>query len=80
MRFAEYEWVIQPYLRYSYFLDQLTLLSPSGNELDIRDEIEVGFRIQTEPRYKIWKLKLPRLEFRYTYSDGAEAFKLGLGS
>ncbi len=77
---GKYELVIHPYGKYGYYFDSLVLETPEGNSLNVRNETEIGAKIQTDPRWRIWKIKMPRIKISYTFGNGVQGLKLKISS
>jgi hypothetical protein len=73
---GKYKFVIHPYGKYGYYFESLLLETPEGDPLSVRNETEIGAKIQTDPRWKIWKLKMPRIKVSYTFGDGVQGLKI----
>jgi hypothetical protein len=77
---GKYKCVIHPHAKYGYYFESLVLETPDGDPLTLRSETEIGAKIQTDPRWRIWKLKMPRIKISYTFGDGIQGLKIKLST
>jgi len=77
---GKYKFVIHPHAKYGYYFESLVLETPDGDPLTVRSETEIGAKIQTDPRWRIWKLKMPRIKISYTFGDGIQGLKIKLST
>jgi hypothetical protein len=76
---GKYLFIMTPHAKLEYFIDDLTLSDLEGHELDLKYRAEVGLKVGTQPRYRIWKLKIPRIKVSYSFGEDYSKFKIGLG-
>ena len=75
---GDYRWMISPYAKFSHYFDTLQLASPDGDEFNVTRTYELGFTIETEPRYKVWIIKLPKIKINYRFGDDIKGVAIGL--
>lgn len=77
---GKYKVMMHPYGKYGYYFESLVVEAPSGGDLLIRNETEIGATIQSSPRRLIWKIKMPRIKIGYTFGDGVKGVKISLST
>jgi len=77
---GKYKVMMHPYGKYGYFFESLVVEAPSGGDLHIRNETEIGAKIQSDPRKLFWKIKVPRIKIGYTFGDGVQGVKISLST
>ncbi len=75
-RVGDSQATVTPFAAASYFLDGLDLGSREGLGDEIDEEYEVGLVFGTNPRLKLWKIKIPELEVSFTYGDRIKGLKI----
>ena len=65
-----------PFVKFSYFLDDLELGTVDELVTEIERRYEVGISLSTLPRVRIWKLKIPEIKFSFMFGSGVQGFKV----
>ena len=69
-----------PYGKVGYHFDAMEFYNPNDDStIKIREEYELGVRLTTTPRLRVWKWKIPRLSLGYRFGGGVQAIRLKLG-
>ena len=79
LQMGKYHFTASPSFKMRYYLNGLTMESPSGSTFDIVDRYEIGVKFGTDPRMKIWKLKIPRIRVTYDFSEDFSGVKIKFG-
>ena len=73
---GEHAMEIRPFASGSYFLDELDIGSSEDLVNEISEQYEIGFEIGSNPRMKLWKVRIPEIEISYVFGDGIRGFKI----
>jgi len=63
-----------------FYLHGLTFNDLEGEEITVRNQVEIGVTLGTESTIKIWKFPIPRFGVSYRSGDGVAAVRFVLGA
>jgi hypothetical protein len=61
------------------FLSDVEFERFQARPVRIEKQFEVGLTFGVEPRFKLWRLKAPRIGVSYRFGDGLEAYRINFG-
>ena len=65
-----------PFVAAAYYLSDPKIGESEENFTKIENEYEIGLAFGSEPRIKLWGVRIPEIQISYTFGDNVNGFKI----
>jgi hypothetical protein len=76
VRLGKYKFIFTPYGKATYYTDELEFEVPGTDGVAIDTRYEIGGTFGTDPRWRIWRVKMPRVRITYDFSGDLSGIRI----
>ena len=73
---GEHAQSVIPFAAAAYYLSYPKIGESKDNFTSVKDEYEIGLTFGSEPRMKLWGVRVPEIQISYTFGDNVKGFKI----
>ena len=73
---GEHAQSVIPFAAAAYYLSDPKIGESKDNFTSVKDEYEIGLTFGSEPRMKLWGVRVPEIQISYTFGDNVKGFKI----